>query len=111
MGIDTTHIPMIRRILHFGSRIIIFLFYGLWMTDAHNGFRALSRKAARTIEIKSNRMEHASEIIGEIKRHNLRYKEVPVTIKYDQETLAKGHGGFVGAFRVLAKMILHKLTR
>lgn len=111
LDIDTSHIPFIRRILHFGSRIIIFLFYGIWMTDAHNGFRALSRKAALSIDIKSNRMEHASEIIGEIKRNKLKYLEVPVNIRYDEETLAKGHGGFIGAFRILAKMILHKLTR
>ena len=111
LGIDTAHIPFIRRVLHFGSRVIIYLFYGLWMTDAHNGFRAFSRKAALRIDIRSNRMEHASEIIGEIKRQGLRYIEVPVFIRYTDETMQKGAGGFMGALRILSKMILQKLTR
>ena len=89
--------------------LIQWIFYGLLLTDAHNGFRCLSRKAAQTITIQSDRMEHASEIIEEIKRHRLTYKEVPIVILYNEETLAKGHGGFAQAIKVLFKMILKKI--
>ncbi|MEK6874600.1 MAG: glycosyltransferase family 2 protein [Nanoarchaeota archaeon] len=108
---NTSHTPFMRKILLTGSRIIIFLFYGLWMTDAHNGFRALTRKAAQLIEIRSNRMEHASEIIGEIKQKKLRYLEFPTIIRYTDETIKKGAGGFIGAIRILIKMIIQKITR
>ena len=37
-----------------------------------------------------NRMEHASQIIDQIARSRLKYVEVPVTIRYTSETLAKG---------------------
>ena len=111
LGDKSKHVPILRKILLFGSRLIILIFYGLWMSDAHNGFRALGRLAATKIEIKSNRMEHASEIIGEIKNKRLRYIEVPVTIKYNQETLEKGAGGMMQALRVLAKMVIQKITR
>ena len=76
-------IPFSRRILLKGSIFVIWLFYGIKMTDAHNGFRILSKDAASKINIKSNRMEHASEIINEIKRNKLRYIELPVTIRYN----------------------------
>lgn len=106
-----SQVPMLRKMLLFGSRVVILIFYGLWMTDAHNGYRAMSREAAQKIEIRSNRMEHASEIIGEMKRNSLRYKEVPVTVRYTEETLQKGAGGIVQAFKVLIKMIMQKLMR
>jgi glycosyltransferase involved in cell wall biosynthesis len=58
---------------------------GLRVTDTHNGFRCFSRTAATQIQITQNRMEHASEIIDEVARHRLPWKEVPVTIIYHHE--------------------------
>jgi len=40
-------IPLVRKILLKGSVLIIWLFYGVKMTDAHNGFRAFTAEAAR----------------------------------------------------------------
>jgi hypothetical protein len=60
------------------------------VTDAHNGLRALSNLAASKIRITQNRMAHASEIISEIKRYQLRFKEYPVEIIYTDYSIAKG---------------------
>jgi len=104
-------IPYSRRILLKGSIFVIWLFYGIKMTDAHNGFRALSKDAASKINIKSNRMEHASEIINEIKRNKLRYIEMPVTIRYNDPRHMKGQGSYTGAVKIFLKMVLQKLMR
>jgi glycosyltransferase involved in cell wall biosynthesis len=63
---------------------------GLHITDTHNGFRALSREAARKIRIRQDRMAHASEILDQIATLSLRYVEVPVTITYTPYSIAKG---------------------
>ncbi len=60
------------------------VFSGLWLTDAHNGFRVMNRTAAEKINITQNMMAHATEILSEIKKHNLRYQEVPVNILYNE---------------------------
>ena len=104
-----TKMPLARKIILKGSVLILRMFYGLKVTDAHNGFRALSKKAAQKIEIKCDRMAHASEIISEIKKKNLKFKEVPVKIIYNEEVLNKGHGGIIQAFKVFFSMIIHKL--
>lgn len=104
-------IPLSRRILLKGSVLIIFLFYGALMSDAHNGIRAMTDRAARAIEIRSDRMEHASEIIDHIVRKKIPYKEIPVTIRYTSQSLEKGEGSYMGAIRVLRKMILRKFIR
>lgn len=63
---------------------------GIDVTDAHNGFRALSAAAARKIQITQNRMAHASQILSQIMEHKIKYIEVPVSIKYTEYSLAKG---------------------
>lgn len=80
------------------------------VTDAHNGLRAFSREAAQQIRIKQNRMAHASEILDEIRRGGFRYCEVPVTIRYSQESLAKGQSSW-NAFRVTSQFLLGRLIR
>lgn len=105
------NIPSLRKFLLKGSVIVQNFFYGVKLTDAHNGFRVFSRDAAQKIRITMDRMAHASEIIEEIKNNNLRYKEVPVTIRYNDDTLKKGHGGFRQALRIFYNMILKKLMR
>ena len=63
---------------------------GLEITDTHNGLRAFTRLAAQKIRITQNRMAHASEILSEIARSKLPYKEVPVRIRYTEYSMAKG---------------------
>jgi len=106
-----TNVPFFRKILLKGSIFVLFLFYRIKMSDAHNGLRALSRTAAEKINITCDRMAHASEIIEEMHRKNIKFKEVPVTIKYNEETLKKGHGSYLEAIKILAAMALKKIGR
>jgi glycosyltransferase involved in cell wall biosynthesis len=83
---------------------------GIRVSDVHNGFRAMSRHAAQTIEIRQPRMAHASEILDEIVRHRLRYVEVPVTITYHEETLLKGQSS-LAALRITGQLLLGRFSR
>jgi polyprenyl-phospho-N-acetylgalactosaminyl synthase len=60
------------------------------LTDAHNGLRALNRTAAQTIDIRQDRMAHASEIVAQVGAAKLRYVEQPVHIRYTDYSRAKG---------------------
>ena len=85
------------------------LFSGIRVTDTHNGLRAFSAFAVRSIHITHNRMAHASEILDQIVFHALRYQEAPVTIRYRPETLAKGQSGW-NALRIAAQLLLGRLV-
>ncbi|WP_205881455.1 glycosyltransferase family 2 protein [Leucobacter coleopterorum] len=63
---------------------------GVKLTDAHNGLRALNREAVNKIQIRQNRMAHASEIVAQIGKRHLRYAEEPVHIIYTDYSRAKG---------------------
>lgn len=101
-------VPFFRKIILKIGILVVWLFYGIKLTDVHNGFRALSRKAAEQIEITMNRMEHASEILSEIKKKHLRYVEVPVVIKYTKYSQEHGQSSW-NALKIFYKMLVHKL--
>jgi len=63
---------------------------GMALTDAHNGLRGMTRQGAMRIQLRQNRMAHASEILEQIGRSGLAWVEVPVTIHYSAYSLAKG---------------------
>lgn len=104
------NIDLMKKIMLKLARILVYLLYGLWLTDSQNGFRAMNRKACSRIKIKSNRMEHAGEILGEIKKKRLRYKEIPVTIKYTNYSMNKGQH-WTKSFKLGLKMIIRKLLK
>ncbi len=82
------------------------LITGIKLTDVHNGFRALSRKAMSLIDIKQDGMAHASEIISEIKKNKLKYKEVPVTIIYN-----KFGQGLIGGLKILKDLMFDNIIK
>lgn len=84
------NIPLTRRLMLKAAIVFTFVTSGLWLTDTHNGFRAFSRRAASLIRIEQDRMAHASEIIDLIAEQKLPFRELPVTIRYNHETLRKG---------------------
>lgn len=60
------------------------------LTDAHNGLRLLSRRAAGKLNLKQNRMAHASEIVAQLGKSGLPWAEMPVHIRYTAYSKAKG---------------------
>jgi glycosyltransferase involved in cell wall biosynthesis len=103
-------VPFTKRFILQVARIINFLFSGVLLTDAHNGLRALNRKALEKTNLTENRMAHASEFLFEIKNHKLRWKEIPVHIRYTDYSIQKGQKSR-DSIKVLFDLFLHKLFK
>lgn len=80
------------------------------VTDAHNGLRAFSRRAAERIHIQMDRMEHASEMLDQIRQGGLPYREVPVCIRYTDYSLGKGQSSR-NAIRIVFHYFLGKVLQ
>ena len=104
----TSNLPITRKVMLKGSVLLCRMFYGLKLTDSHNGLRGLRAQAAAQIKITENRMLHASEILQRISEQKLSYKEVPVHIRYTEYSLQKGQSMW-NAFRILKGMIKLKV--
>jgi len=88
------------------ARLFNNIFSGLKLTDVHNGFRVLSRRATEKIIITQEGMAHNSEITAQIKKLGLKYAEYPVKIVYNE--YGQGVGGGV---KILRDLIVNKLIK
>ncbi len=92
------------------ARWLNFLFTGLLLSDAHNGLRAMNRKAAASIHLKEGGMAHASEILFQVKKNRLRFSEQAVAILYTDYSKSKGQQTSNG-LRIFYNLILNKLFK
>jgi glycosyltransferase involved in cell wall biosynthesis len=56
------------------------------LTDSECGFRAFSRKAINTLELKQKGMAVSAETVAEAARKNLKIKQVPVSVIYHEDS-------------------------
>jgi glycosyltransferase involved in cell wall biosynthesis len=105
---DAAAVPPLKRALLQAGVLVNRALTGVTLTDAHNGFRALNRKALQCIKIRENRYAHATELLAEIHRHGLRYVERPTTISYTAYSLAKGQPLW-NALNIVIDVVLRKV--
>jgi len=99
--------PIIKKYFILKPAILIQnILLGMKLTDAHNGFRAMNRKALAKIRLKQDGMAHASEIVNLIKEHDLRYVEIPVTVSYNEFGQ-----GFKEGFKILRDLLFGKINK
>lgn len=83
---------------------------GMRVTDTHNGVRAFSRVSLDRISLRQDGMAHASEILDLVAATGLRWIEVPVTIRYTEETRRKGQST-AAAIRILFDYLIGRWIR
>ena len=108
--LDPVGMPYSRRLANWTANIVTYALFRGWTTDSQSGLRAFSSQAAAQIQIMTNGMEVSSEVIAEIVKNSLKYKEVPVQALYTDYSLSKGQSFTVG-LRTLRKLILAKARR
>ena len=106
----TEGMPLTRALTLRVGALFTWLLSGVRLTDAHNGLRAMTARGAATLQLVQNGMEHASEIIDQIRLSGLPFAEGGVTVRYTPETLQKGQRSGA-ALGLAAKLLLEKLLR
>ena len=106
---SASNMPFSRKMLLKSAILFQWITSGILLTDAHNGMRLLNRRAASVLDLRENRMAHASEILDQFMHHRLALGEAPVTIDYTEYSLAKGQssGNAISiALSILARKLL-----
>jgi len=99
--------PFVRRFLNFGGSFVTLFFFGLFVRDTQSGFKVLNRRAIERINLTYDTFEFCSEMIGEIYRHNLSFKEVPIQVIYTDHSQSKGQS-FSNGLKMIWKFLLRK---
>lgn len=93
------------------GNIVTWYLYGLYVTDSQSGFRAYSRHATEVINTKTDRYEYDSEVIREIYTYKLKYKEVPIEVRYTEYSMGKIHKqSFFTGVKTLYRMIWNLIS-
>jgi hypothetical protein len=72
--------------LFLGS-IFTFFISSIKLSDSHNGYRVIRRRVLDRMRLTMDGMEYASELIENIYKYKLKFKEVPVNILYTDYSL------------------------
>jgi polyprenyl-phospho-N-acetylgalactosaminyl synthase len=107
LGGKSVGMPKTKKFVLRSGRWVNYLFTGILLSDAHNGFRALNKKALFAIHFRQTGMAHASEILSATKKNALRYKEVPVHVQYTDYSRQKGQG-FLNSINILFHLLFNR---
>ncbi len=91
---------VIMPIAHLVNRMTI----GETLTDPQSGFRAMTIETVSKINITNSRMAHCSEILHKAFKYNLRIKEVPITVIYNDFGQ-----NFLGGIRIVKDLLITKI--
>ena len=98
--------PLSKKLGNQIMNLITLIFYGIKVNDSQSGLRAFNRKAAESIMINARDYGVSSEIVGEVKRHNLKFKEVTIKTIYTEYSMTKGTNLSEG-LKILTKLIMN----
>jgi UDP-N-acetylglucosamine---dolichyl-phosphate N-acetylglucosaminyltransferase len=102
--------PYRRRLANWTANVVTYLLFGGWTTDSQSGLRGFSNRAATQMQIITTGMEVSSEIIAEMVRKRLQWREVPIKAIYTDYSLSKGQSFMVG-LRTLMHLLRARVPR
>ena len=99
-------VPLKKRVVLFLAKLFSKHILQLNFTDPQNGLRVFRSDVFDRISWQKDGFEHCSEILGLIKKNNLKFKELPITVSYDNYSTSKQARPSV---KMGFKMLLSKL--
>ncbi len=93
------------------ARIISKLFWHANLSDPQSGFRAFNKKFLGQLQIENDGSAHCSEIIIKAFDMNMKIKEVPITIIYNNfgQSIFGGKGRGMGGVQIIKDLIISKI--
>ncbi len=82
-------LPFFNLIANYFANIITYLLYDIFVSDSQSGFRGYNKKALELINTYYDQYEIETEILGEIKKNQLKYIEVPIDVFYTKYSKSK----------------------
>lgn len=102
-----SNIPWFKKNIIFKlAHLFNFFFVKIKLTDPQSGFRAMNKKALTIISIDQDKMAHCSEILFKVSESDLRVKEVPVLVLYNEYGQK-----FSGGIKIVRDLVFSKIFK
>lgn len=105
---ENEQIPPLRRFYNKIGNWITAIITGALISDSQSGMKAFRSSFAKKINLQFNGYEFCTEFIYLVRHHNASYTEIPINVRYNQDTLKKGQSlgnGIKMAFRFFKRFI------
>lgn len=86
----SANIPFFKKLLLRTAILLTNIIMRTKLTDTHNGLKAYKREAINKINIVNNGYSFESEILMEVVKNHISYKEMSTNIKYTEYSIKKG---------------------
>lgn len=103
-------VPPLRRLVLRTAVALANLTHRRRRTDAHNGLRAMTRRAAEALDITQSGMAHASQIVAQFERRDFDVREIPVQVRYTDYSLRKGQSS-LNAINIAVDLVIGRLLK
>lgn len=99
------NIPFFKRLLLKTAIYFTNLIYTVKMTDTHNGLKAIKRSCLEKLELNISGYGFETEIIMNISKNKILFKEEPTNVIYTEYSLSKGQSIF-NAIKIFEEILL-----
>lgn len=86
-GGKAENMPKMRWIIQVLARLITRILYWTKISDPHCGYRVISLPTLRKFILTADGMHYANEVNEQIKRYHMKYREIPVHIRYTEYSM------------------------
>ena len=83
---------------------VAYFFTGMWVNDSQSGMKAFRARFARQADITQNGFEFCIEMLQNMRRLKVQWAEVPISVKYTEDTLKKGQS-FLSGMRMMFRLL------
>lgn len=88
--LEENKIPITRIIFNTIGNMVSFLLTGKYVSDSQSGMKIIKGEFAQQLALQTKGFEFCMEIIKTARSKNAKIAEVPISVKYSQETMKKG---------------------
>lgn len=106
---DRKKMPLLKIVGNNIMNWLTYVLYEIWVKDSQSGFKAFSKNALKKMKLTSSGYEICSEIVGEIKRNNLKYFEMPIKTIYTDYSQKRGQFSLNGV-NIIIRLIVRAIT-
>lgn len=103
-------IPALRRLFNMIGNFVTFAFTGRFIEDSQSGFKAFGPKALKQVELRMSGFEFCTEIVRESAQHNWRIRMEPISVIYNEYSMAKGQS-LASGVKTFAKILIRSFLR
>jgi glycosyltransferase involved in cell wall biosynthesis len=108
--INAKGMPLMKFFGNIMMNVFTFLLSHIWTTDSQSGFRAYRLGALEKMKIKTSGYEICSEVFAEIRRNNLKFKEIPIKVIYSDYSRVRGQS-MANGINIVIKLLTRNLVK